>query len=161
MTPEILEQLVKMCHQHYPHDAGKAFEKILDTFKTLCAEENQANIEIAKIQAEARLEMFKSVLESGRNAIKASLVMNGGAAVALLTFIGHLATKTPPLPIKIDNLAAPETFFGIGVLLAVIAHGTVYFAQKSFHHDKVSKGECWNWVTIFLVCLGLLRKGGQ
>lgn len=40
---------------------------------------------------EAQLEMFRSVITAGQGAIKSAFLLNGGAAVALLAFIAHLA----------------------------------------------------------------------
>lgn len=48
-------------------------------------------IEANKYQHEGYLELFRSVIISGQSAIKSSFLLNGGAAVALLAFIGHLA----------------------------------------------------------------------
>jgi hypothetical protein len=52
-------------------------------------------IEANKQQHDASLEMFRSVIVSGHNAIKSAFLLNGGAAVALLAFIAHLAQYKP------------------------------------------------------------------
>ncbi len=39
------------------------------------------------------LEMFRSVISAGQNAIKTAFLLNGGAAIALLAFIGSLVEK--------------------------------------------------------------------
>jgi hypothetical protein len=41
-------------------------------------------------QIAANLELFKSVISTANIAIKSLITINGGAAVALLAFVGHL-----------------------------------------------------------------------
>jgi hypothetical protein len=50
----------------------------------------QILVEAHKSSHASDLEMFKSVIQSGQNAIKTSFLMNGGASVAILAFIGKL-----------------------------------------------------------------------
>ena len=39
---------------------------------------------------ETSLEMFRSVITTGQSALKATMLLNGGAAVAMLAFVGKL-----------------------------------------------------------------------
>ena len=65
----------------------------------------QANVEERKAQQSSALEMFRSVITAGQNAIKTSLLMNGGATIALLAFLGKLTTENPSkLSIFSDSL---------------------------------------------------------
>src|SRR2546430_1555238 len=50
-------------------------------------------LEKFKTASGERLEMFRSVVTTGQAAIQSSLLINGGAAVALLAFIGHSVTS--------------------------------------------------------------------
>ena len=86
----------------------------------------QADIESHKAMNQAHLEMFRSVITTGQTAIRSSLILNGGSAVALLAFIGHLATdKTDKV-----TLFAPCLFiFGLGALAIVITSGFTYLSQ--------------------------------
>ncbi len=83
-------------------------------------------IEINKRDHEGHLEMFKSVIASGQAAIKASFLLNGGAAVAMLAFIGHLAQ------FKADKVSAFSTCllpFAYGVLAIAVTSGLTYLSQ--------------------------------
>jgi hypothetical protein len=51
--------------------------------------ELQLSIEQRRGNHAAQLEGFKSVITAGQNAIRSSFLLNGGAAVAILAFIGH------------------------------------------------------------------------
>jgi hypothetical protein len=44
-----------------------------------------------------RLELLRSALESAKDTIKACLLINSGAAVALVAFTGHLVTEKSSL----------------------------------------------------------------
>jgi len=47
-------------------------------------------------QTKHGIEMFKSVIESGREALNALVLVNGGAVVALLGFMGATLSKSLP-----------------------------------------------------------------
>src|SRR5690348_15897112 len=48
-------------------------------------------------QHESNLEMFRTVIVTGQSALKSALLINGGAALAILAFVGHIwgNAKTP------------------------------------------------------------------
>lgn len=72
------------------------------------------------------VEMFRSVITAGQNALRTSFLMNGGSSMAMLAFIGHLATEVPE---KVQLFASSLTVFVIGVLIVAIASGTTYLSQ--------------------------------
>jgi len=63
------------------------------------------------------VELFRSVILAGQNALRTAFLMNGGAAVALLAFVGHLATTDPH---RVPSLAPSLTMFVGGVLVAAL-----------------------------------------
>src|SRR5205823_6150772 len=83
-------------------------------------------IEANKYQHEGRLEMFRSVITSGQNAIRSSFLLNGGAAVALLAFIGHLAQFKAE---RVPEFAACLLPFAYGVLAIAVTSGFTYLSQ--------------------------------
>lgn len=127
------------------------------------AELQQAN-DAQKYQHESNLEMFRSVIAAGQGAVRTSLILNGGAAVALLAFIGHLATcgdsaSCSTLTPKIEELALSLLLFSYGSLAATILAGCTYLSQ--WFYAGVSKlqkrtGFCLN---IFGILLGLGSYG--
>jgi hypothetical protein len=54
-------------------------------------------VETNKARNESQLEMFRSVITAGQNAIKATFLLNGAAAIAMLAFVSHLAQFKPDL----------------------------------------------------------------
>jgi hypothetical protein len=77
------------------------------------------------VQAAIELEVFKGANERGASAIKSSMIINGGSAVALLTLIGHLAS-IPNTHLHIKLITKALSFFVGGVWCALIATGLAY-----------------------------------
>ena len=76
-------------------------------------------------------ELFKATVGAGQSAMKAAMAINGGGAVALLAFIGHLATS-PSSGNLVAKFATPLWIFSLGVLVSTIAIGANYFGQAFF-----------------------------
>ncbi|MET0181274.1 MAG: DUF6680 family protein [Caulobacterales bacterium] len=73
--------------------------------------------------------LFQSVLTFGDSALKAAAILNGGAAVAMLAFIGAMLTSDRSLLSGYSSLADILTVFGFGVLCSTLASGASYCAQ--------------------------------
>lgn len=58
-------------------------------------------------------------------------LINGGAAVAVLAFVGHLATASGSKD-AIKAFALPLGCFVFGLLLVTIASGITYLAQRAY-----------------------------
>jgi len=67
----------------------------------------------------------KAAIDNATETLKAIVLINGGSCVAILTFIGTLATKDK-VPIV---LATPLIWFAVGLVMAVIASGLGYFTN--------------------------------
>jgi hypothetical protein len=80
-------------------------------------------------------ELFKSIIETAKVLIQSLILINGGSAVALLAFIGHLATSTTAKA-SISSFADPLLFFVIGTGTAALFAGFVCLGQKLY-------GEKW------------------
>ncbi|KZZ30084.1 hypothetical protein A3754_21730, partial [Alcanivorax sp. HI0083] len=83
----------------------------------------QANVEDRKAQQSSALEMFRSVITAGQNAIKTSLLMNGGATIALLAFLGKLTTENPG---KLSVFSGSLMIFTFGVFVIGLVSGLTY-----------------------------------
>ena len=79
------------------------------------------------------LEMFKAVILAGQNALRATFLMNGGASIAILAFIGRIATYNSG---KASFFALSLTLFVIGIVFSSIASGVAYLAQSAFTNEK-------------------------
>lgn len=102
---------------------------------------------------EQDIELFKSVVTSGQNTLRASMLLHGGAAIALLAFIGHLVTN-PSTKILVNQFAPIMTCFLIGVLNVVVCHGITYVTQYCYHHKKIIWGHILNITSSVLSVFG-------
>ena len=64
------------------------------------------------------IEMFKSVIEAGLNALKSAMIINGGASVALLAFMGALLSAS-----TFDGQADLVKNVGIALLVFMFSTG--------------------------------------
>ena len=111
-------------------------------------------VEANKHQQDQQLEMFRSVISSGQSAIKASLILNGGAAVALLAFISHLAASRPE---RVSVFAPSIVPFAFGALAIVVTAGLTYITQWLYARPKTIKlGFAAN---IGCILLGIISYG--
>lgn len=121
-------------------------EKLLTEFKA----HNDRNIAHANNVTTHNVEMFKSVISAGQSALKASMIINGGGAVALLAFTGKIwATATSAL--VANSLTTSIFIFCVGVLLSAFATGTTYLSQFAFSADKNKIGNTINSLSIISI----------
>ncbi len=111
----------------------------------------------APLENAAALKMFDSVIEAGQTAIKSATLINGGAAVALLAFLGNLLTKEPPLNVifPIQELSLSMLIFFLGVGFSGSATAARYFSQAAYSDEKESCANFFRWVAIILALLSL------
>jgi hypothetical protein len=95
-------------------------------------------IEFAKLEQASDLakytadvEVGKSVIDTAKTLIRSLILINGGSAVALLAFIGHLAS-IPQGQLLIASFAVPLGWFVIGVGTAALFAGSLCLGQKFY-----------------------------
>ena len=88
------------------------------------------------------IEMFKSVIEAGLNALKSAMIINGGASVALLAFMGALlsastfdgqADLVKNVGIALLVFMFSTGFAGVGFILGVHCYCKVIGLENSTH----------------------------
>ncbi len=104
---------------------------------------------LAKFEFDAQhaIEMFRAVIDAGKEALRAAMIINGGAVIALLSLLGNLGI------IEIKTLGGEITlsilYFSFGVLLVAIAYGARYCAQYSYSREWIKPGHFFNIISIF------------
>jgi hypothetical protein len=81
-----------------------------------------------QVDTQRSFEMFRAGTTTGAETIKAAILINGGAAVAVLAFIGHLVAIHAPSA-AVMNFAWPLALFVIGVLASALASGVTYLVH--------------------------------
>ncbi|MBV1898641.1 MAG: hypothetical protein KUG63_04625 [Cycloclasticus sp.] len=120
--------------------------------------ENDRNIAHANNETAHSLEMFKSVITAGQSALKASMLINGGAAAALLAFTGKI-WKSPTTEVVANSLTSSIFIFCLGVLCAALATGTTYLSQLAFSSDSPKLGHSINAFNILIVLSSFVLFG--
>lgn len=87
-------------------------------------------------------DMNKSAIENGNLAVRYMSAINGGAAIAILGFIGALASKSG-LNAEIKDFAASLIWFAIGVFMAAVAMALAYctnlaLAERASRRRRIS-----------------------
>jgi hypothetical protein len=108
-------------------------------------------IEAQRQSHEARLEMFRSVITSGQNALRSAFLLNGGAAVAILAFVGHLAEVRPPQVPEFGPCLIP---FAIGVLTVTITSGLSYLCQWFYAKEDQTQSKVGLRLNVVCIVLG-------
>ncbi|PWE78850.1 hypothetical protein XF30_20995 [Bradyrhizobium sp. SUTN9-2] len=71
----------------------------------------------------------EAAVKAAEEAIKAVILINGGSSVAMLAFLGTLATKDVVSTVQLSQMSAPLLYFGTGVAAAVVAAAAAYFTN--------------------------------
>lgn len=81
------------------------------------------------------------VNEAGFQALRAIFLLNGGASLAILTFLGTMAVEANSIPVSLAELSAVLGMYGTATGLIVAAYGANYlnpWAQVA-GYPKISK----------------------
>lgn len=111
--------------------------------------QHESNLAKSKAVNDFRLAMFDSVISSGKTALTSCILINGGAAVSMLTFVGNLSTKLPNTPIP-RGLVCALIFFSIGVLSGGLATAFTYVTQYCYERIWNSAGVTFHIITLVL-----------
>lgn len=116
------------------------------------AAKNQSSLAEYQAQNAYSIEMFRSVMEAGKDALNALLLINGGAVVAILGFLGTAFSKEKFSPQLGLGLTHPLAYFGMGVLAGAVAHSVRYFAQVGFAGNQ---DKCGMAMSVLAIVAGL------
>ena len=78
------------------------------------------------------------------------MLINGGAAVALLAFMGKIWGTTTS-PEVAGNISMAIFLFCIGIFLSALASGVTYISQSLHNIKKANFANGLNAITVFLV----------
>ncbi|WP_426255811.1 hypothetical protein [Sphingomonas sp. DC2300-3] len=105
----------------------------------------------ARAEATDRIKNQMSIADA---TMKALLLANGGAMIALFTFVGNLIAKSAGKP-AFDAHALWTAFacFVAGLIAALLTHAFAFLSQERFYH--ASTYEVWRNQTIMLTAEAL------
>lgn len=91
--------------------------------------------------AENGVKQVLAAIEAGHHALRAILLINGGAAVALLAFIGAIASKEGVS--SVADLAASIQWFAFGVAATAAAIGMTYLVNHCYALSMRTMEHSW------------------
>lgn len=116
--------------------------------------QHESNMALFKAQHDSNLEMFRTVFDSSKTALTTSILVNGGATVALLALLGNLVGKVPPVIFDGKSaLILSLILFAVGVFLGAIATAGTYFTQYCYSVGRKRSATGFHIATVVLVLL--------
>lgn len=106
-------------------------------------------------------ENIKILNQHGSDALKAIFLLNGGASIAMLTFLGSIAVGADNGKIQASAIASVLLHFSLGAGLCVVSHSLNYL-NLFFHHrnfPKVGDGLLAGTILVALLSLILFFVG--
>jgi hypothetical protein len=118
-------------------DARAEEDKLLDFRREDAKREHDRIISLAEKTDEA-------TIKSAEGMIRILLLINGGAAVSLLTFAGSFASKDPlKTTAKLNAVAGSLVWFALGVVSAAVCAGFAYATHYSHVRTAYTLQRTW------------------
>jgi hypothetical protein len=95
------------------------------------------------ISAEFHTYTNKAAMEGANLALRTLIVINGGAAIAILTFLGGVASKDKIDFTKVGAVANTIRYFAIGVALALVGMALAYVTNYLMAEVERAKRKIW------------------
>jgi hypothetical protein len=119
----------------------------LEIDKDLAVYSHERNIEKYKADTQIRVsnyetlsknvsQQFKAVMELAQSVLKSAILINGGAAVALLAFLGSIWGKGIDSQ-SIQPMVSGISNFAFGALCGAVSSAFSYCSQSCFAHSSV------------------------
>ncbi|MDC5849683.1 hypothetical protein OPW32_10805 [Vibrio europaeus] len=111
---------------------------------------NQSAVEKYKEDRAEWRELFKAVISNGQATIRLLATINGGAALALLAFIGKVWGEELPNSFMGQNITLSLFFLCVGVGISALTQGFAYVGQHFFTYDNDKLGAIFQKLTALL-----------
>jgi len=83
---------------------------------------------------QAKIATLDATIRLAELGIRSLILVNGGAVIAVITFIGHmLASDVAGIQALANSLAPPLAFFAAGVCFSLFTVWLGYISQNTFH----------------------------
>lgn len=132
----------------------KKFESDMAVFRA----QHESNLAHYEAQQTHAVEMLRSVFSYGQAALKSAILINGGAAAALLALIGNIWSKEIA-PDAVGSITSSVVLFSFGVLSAAVGTAGSYFSQYCYSQELSKTGIAFHTLTVALVFLSYLLFG--
>lgn len=138
--------------------SSEASERKFESDLALFHAEHERNLAHYSAQQALNVEMLRSVITYGQEALKAAILINGGAAVAVLAFIGNIWTKGIAAA-AVGSITESLVLFAFGVLAATVGTAGSYFCQYFYTEDAQRRALCFHVLTVVVVVVSYILFG--
>ena len=87
----------------------------------------------AEVEAAREIETYKSLISISTEGFKALQILNGGAVLAVLTYLAQMAHTHPDL---VSRAKLPISLFLLGLVAGTAVHATSYATQLALHNEN-------------------------
>jgi hypothetical protein len=87
----------------------------------------------------------EACIRSGESAVKFCMLINGGAALAMLSFLGALASQGKITTIQLTNLSGTLMWFAMGVAAGALSQGFAYLTNFSLAGMSSRRSRVWDF----------------
>jgi hypothetical protein len=108
------------------------------------------------IKKEHAIETYKALIQMGSAGIKFASILNGGAAVALLSYLGNVAGKGASVP----DMRLPMGCYIVGLVFCGLAYIASYFMQLALYNESWQTIELPQEKSVFDIIQNIM-KGEQ
>lgn len=126
-------------------------------YRRIIAEHEKLRIETKKVAVEERkidqqwfVESSKAAFDFARAAIGHAILINGGAAIAILAHLGTSSRNGVEPRVAASALALPLELLGAGLVSACLSGAAAYISQSFYTHDYERLGDAVRGVAVLL-----------
>ena len=113
----------------------------------------QVDLAAYQHQSAEAVELLRSVVSGANEILRSLMLLNGGAAVALLAFAGHLVSSGSGA--AASPLGPPLLKFVFGLVVTGLSFGSVYLVNLTFYRGHRALGNWLRGLTALLMLLAL------
>lgn len=84
-------------------------------------------------------ETYKGLIVLAVETLKMLALVNGGAAIAVLTYLGNLATRSSSAPHSLPNIKPALLCYSGGLVATVAAFVVAYVTQLWLYNEEISR----------------------
>ena len=140
------------------HMAKKDLSTLLDITENLATDSLVLREWRHKAELEGDLEVLRSVFIYGQSALKTTILINGGAAIAVMAFLARYVSVENQIA-NMQLFLSALFIFGMGVLFGSLTIGFTYLTQFFFSQSKDKIGTTFQVVSIILGISSLITFG--
>lgn len=140
------------------HMAKKDLSALLDITEKYATDSLVLRESRHKAELEGNLEVLRSVFIYGQSALKTTILINGGAAIAVMAFLARYVSVENQIA-NMQLFLSALFIFGMGVLFGSLTIGFTYLTQFFFSQSRDKLGTTFQVVSIILGISSLITFG--